>query len=116
NFMLEHFGKPARNSASQCDCERDASVSILQAMSLANHPRLWAKVADANGRVANIAKDIKDDNARIEEVYLSSVSRLPSDTERQACAKFDKEAETSEKGLQGVMWSLLNTREFLLQH
>jgi hypothetical protein len=116
NFMLEHFGKPARNSASQCDCERDPSVSILQAMSLANHPRLWAKVTDANGRVARIAKEAKDDSARIDEVFLSTLSRMPSDAERQACMKYLKEAEAPEKGLQGVMWSLLNTREFLLQH
>src|SRR5262249_57183468 len=31
-FMLEQFGRPARNSAAQCDCERDPSVSILQVM------------------------------------------------------------------------------------
>jgi hypothetical protein len=116
NFMLEHFGKPARNSSSQCDCERDSSVSILQAMSLANHPRLWVKVADANGRVSQIIKKTTDENARIDELFLSTVSRTPSDTERQACVKYLKEAESPEKGLQGVMWTLLNTREFLLQH
>ena len=27
-----------------------------------------------------------------------------------------KAAETNEKGLQGVLWSLMNTLEFLLQH
>lgn len=116
NFMLEHFGKPARNSSSQCDCERDGSVSILQAMSLANHPRLWAKVADANGRVSGIIKKTTDENARIDELFLATVSRTPSDAERQACVKYLKEADSTEKGLQGVMWTLLNTREFLLQH
>jgi hypothetical protein len=30
--------------------------------------------------------------------------------------KYLIDAESPEKGLQGVMWSLLNTREFLLQH
>jgi hypothetical protein len=44
------------------------------------------------------------------------VSRPPSDAEREACAKYLAAAESPEKGLRGVLWSLLNTREFLLQH
>jgi len=115
-FMLEHFGRPNRNSAVQCDCERNANVSILQVMSLANHPRLWQKVADPKGQAARIVKEINDDAGRVDEVYLATLSRLPDDGERQACLKYLKEAASPEKGVQGVLWSLLNTREFLLQH
>ena len=42
--------------------------------------------------------------------------RLPTVAERDACLTFVKNAESPEKGLQGVLWSLVNTREFLLQH
>jgi hypothetical protein len=116
NFVLEQFGRPARNSASQCDCERDPSVSILQVLSLANHPRVWQKIADPKGRVAGLVKTVKEDQARIDELFLGTVSRLPDEVERQACLKYLRRAETPEKGLQGVLWGLLNTREFLLQH
>jgi Protein of unknown function (DUF1553) len=116
NFMLEQFGRPARNSANQCDCERDPGVSILQVMSLANHPRVWQKIADPKGQVARLVKEMKDDGSRIDELFLSTLSRLPGDAERTACLAFLKQGETPEKGLQGVLWSLLNTREFLLQH
>src|SRR5262249_35520165 len=100
----------------QCDCERDTSVSILQVMSLANHPRVWQKISDAKGRVAEILKEQTDDSTRIEEVFLWTLSRTPDAKEREACLKYVKGAESAEKGLQSVMWSLLNTREFLLQH
>ncbi|MBI1918320.1 MAG: DUF1553 domain-containing protein [Planctomycetes bacterium] len=116
NFVLEQFGRPARNSAAQCDCERDPSVSILQVLSLANHPRVWQKITDGKGRVARIVKEIKDDGGRIEELFLCTLSRLPGDAEKQACLKYLQKAESVERGLQGVMWGLLNTREFLLQH
>ena len=36
--------------------------------------------------------------------------------EIRVCLQYLEKAESPEKGLQGVMWSLLNTREFLLQH
>ena len=57
-----------------------------------------------------------DDAGRLRLVYARAYGRPPSETEQQACLKYLQKAETPEKGLQGVMWSLLNTREFLLQH
>jgi hypothetical protein len=115
-FMLEQFGRPKRNSAIQCDCERDSNASVLQVMSFANHPHVWKKIADSSGRAARILKNETTDSDRIDEVFLGSLSRFPSDDERKACIKYLSEAETPAKGLQGVLWSLLNTREFLLQH
>ena len=115
-FMLSNFGKPKRNSAVQCDCERDGDASVLQVLSFANHPRVWAKIADEKGQVARIAKEIGDAKQRIEELYLLALGRLPNDAEQQACAKYLDGAASPLKGLQGIAWSLLNTREFVLQH
>jgi hypothetical protein len=115
-FMLSNFGKPKRNSAVQCDCERGDDASVLQVLSFANHPRVWAKIADDKGQVARIAKEIADDKGRVEELYLLTLGRLPAESEREACAKYLKESGSTVKGLQGILWSLLNTREFVLQH
>jgi hypothetical protein len=114
--VLEQFGRPARNSAAQCDCERESSVSLLQVMSLANHPRVWQKITDPAGQVARLLKERGDDHARIEELYLNTLARAPNETERQMCLKHIQSAESPEKGWQGVLWGLVNTREFLLQH
>jgi hypothetical protein len=115
-FVLETYGRPKRNAAVQCDCERDGTASIFQVLTLANHPRLWEKIRDPDGRVAKLVKDVPDDARRIEELFLASVSRLPNDAEREACLKFVKDADTPEKGLRSVLWGLVNTKEFLLQH
>jgi len=115
-FVLETYGRPKRNAAVQCDCEREGASSIFQVLALANHPRVWEKIRDPNGRVAKSMKDSNDVSKRVEALFLATVSRLPSDAEREACAKFVGEAETVEKGLQGVLWGLINTREFLVQH
>jgi hypothetical protein len=115
-FLLSNFGKPKRNSAVQCDCEREDVASVLQVLSFANHPRVWAKIADDKGTVARVAREITDDRGRVEELYLMTLSRLPTETEYQACAQYLKESGSTAKGLQGILWSLLNTREFVLQH
>ena len=64
----------------------------------------------------SIAKSNGSDAKKIEELFLVTVSRPPSATEVEACLEYLKEAETKEKGLQGLLWALVNTREFLLQH
>jgi hypothetical protein len=115
-FMLSSFGKPKRNAAVQCDCEREGNASVLQVLSLANHPRVWAKIADPNGQVARIVKEIDNDRERIEEIFLVALGRLPAARERRACEKYLKNAKSTGKGYQGILWSLLNTREFVLQH
>jgi hypothetical protein len=115
-YILENFGRPKRNSAVQCDCERDGGASVFQVLTLANHPRVWEKIRDPNGRVAKLMTEKGDDAARIEELFLATLSRSPTDAERSACSTHLKNAESAEKGLQGVLWSLLNTREFMVQH
>jgi hypothetical protein len=114
--VLETYGRPKRNAAVQCDCEREGSASIFQVLTLANHPRVWEKIKEPTGRAAKLAKETKDDASKIDELFLATVSRPPSEAERAACLDYLKVAESPEKGLQGVLWSLVNTREFLLQH
>jgi hypothetical protein len=115
-YILENFGRPKRNAAVQCDCERDGGASVFQVLTLANHPRVWEKIKDANGRVAKLLKEKSDDAARIDELFLATLSRPPADAERAACLAHLKNSDSPENGLQGILWSLLNTREFMLQH
>lgn len=115
-FVLDTYGRPQRNSAVQCDCERDSSGSIFQVLTLANHPRVWEKIKDPAGRMAQLQKAASNDSSKIEEIYLSTLSRFPTDEERAACLKFLDGSTNAAEGLQNVLWSLLNTREFVLQH
>jgi hypothetical protein len=66
--------------------------------------------------VAQILKLAEAPEDRIRELYLSTVSRLPDDAELATCLGVVKEAASPEAGLQTVLWGLLNTKEFVLQH
>ena len=116
SFVLETYGRPQRNAAVQCDCERESDVSIFHVLLLANHPRVWEKIRDSNGRVAQLQKSMLDNDKKVEDLYLATVCRLPTEMERTACGRFLTESDSVEQGLQNVLWCLINTREFLLQH
>ncbi|MGV3608017.1 MAG: DUF1549 domain-containing protein [Planctomycetaceae bacterium] len=52
----------------------------------------------------------------IREAYLRTLSRLPSESEKKRCEEFLSEAATPMDGLKGLLWTLLNTKEFIVNH
>lgn len=115
-YSFAVFGRPSRNPESLCDCERETRPSLLQSLYLANHPEVLRKTADPKGRVAQIVKEQAHDGRRVEEVYLWALGRSPSDAEKRLCLEHLKKGPTPQKTLEGLMWSLLNTREFVLNN
>ncbi|HLQ44163.1 MAG TPA: DUF1553 domain-containing protein, partial [Planctomycetaceae bacterium] len=48
--------------------------------------------------------------------YLRSLSRLPSDEEMTTAKKYLTQAEDSISGARDLLWALINTKEFVLNH
>jgi hypothetical protein len=115
-YAFHIFGRPTRSPEVQCDCERDATVTVVQALFLANHPSILGKIGAADGRIAKLAKEQPDAKKAIEELYLWTLSRPPLESELQTCMIYMKASPMHQRGLEDVMWSLLNTREFQLNH
>lgn len=110
------FGRPTRNAESLCDCERETRPALVQSLYLANHPDVLKKIASPKGRVAELVKGEADDARRIEELYLVTLARLPTDAERQTSLDFVRASSTPTRAYEGLLWALLNTREFVLVH
>jgi hypothetical protein len=115
-YAFQIFGRPMRAPDGQCDCERDAKPTVVQTLYFANHPAVQQKIAAPKGRVAQIFEEIADDGKRIDELFLWTLSRTPTDEERKECVTYVKASKTAKRGLEDVLWSLLNTKEFLLEH
>ncbi len=111
--FLSLFGKPQRAEA--CECERDDSSNMLQALHLINGKSITARVASPQGRVAALVKQDLSDKQLIEELYLWSLARFPSDDEiRVSLAHFQAFKEQRGEAAQDVMWALLNSKDFVL--
>jgi len=115
-YAFRIFGRPLRAADVQCDCERDSAPTVVQTLYLANHPRVLEKINSPQGRVTQLLESQADENKRIEEMFLWALSRLPTDEERTACARLLKESSSPKQGMQDLLWSLLNTKEFLLNY
>src|SRR5207248_3330343 len=79
--FLKTFNRPARQLA--CDCERENSANLSQALQLISGQLVQDKLANDKGRIAALVKAGKSNEAILEELYLAALSRLPSARERQ---------------------------------
>jgi hypothetical protein len=112
--FLNLFGKPQRVEA--CECERDDGSNMLQALHLINGDVIFRRVSAPNGRLAQLLAKKPADPELIEQVYLWSLCRRPSERERQVSLKLFQtygKAKRNEAA-QDLLWALLNSKDFLL--
>jgi len=109
NDFLQLFGRPKRQSA--CECERSSSLTLSHALSLINGPTISEAVNAKDSRIAKLAETEKDDRKLVEEIYLSCLSRPPTEKELKA-VEFNKDTNRVEVA-QDLAWALLNSPAFL---
>jgi hypothetical protein len=107
-FMVA-FGQPKRETA--CSCERTTSPTLLQALELLNGGTMHQAVQSGTERY-----DGFNDEKLIDELYLSALARYPNARERQSGSEFLHQASERSDAVMDLLWSVLNTREFLFQH
>jgi hypothetical protein len=113
--FLDLFGRPARESA--CECERRAELSLPQALNLVNGKTISDAVADANGRVAKAILAGRPEAEIVDDLYLATLSRPPSASEREYGVKYLQTASRGRAALaQDLLWALVNSKGFLYNH
>ena len=116
NDFLDTFGRPQRLIA--CECERVAEPNLSQTLRLMNGSGINSKIGEANGRIAKRITEKHSDDFILNDLYLSSVGRAPKPGERKlVMAALGFSSESQRKSIfEDVLLTLLNSREFLLNH
>jgi hypothetical protein len=112
--FLKTFGQPARELA--CECERESDSNLAQALQLINGPTINEKIRNPNNRLGKLLAEKKSEKEILDALYLATLSRLPSDAERQPALSHVAKNTDKRKAWEDVVWALLNTREFLFRH
>ncbi len=112
--MFRIFGRPPRTTA--CDCERAMEPALPQKLFLMTDPALLAKFNDPNGRLQTLLKSTKTDDEVLEELFLATLTRMPTARDRKHFAEHRQLVGTRREAIIDTMWALINTREFILNH
>jgi hypothetical protein len=115
SYFFRIFGKPQRVSV--CECERGNEPSIVQALHLMNSTETMSKINHRQGQAIKLATSTQSDDKIIEELYLAALARFPREEELALMqTAFDAQGTTRRTAVEDIMWTLLNTREFIFNH
>jgi hypothetical protein len=113
-YAFRIFGRPPRTAA--CDCERAMEPALPQKLYMMTDLNVLGKIDAADGNLQRILKTKMGDDKTLEELFLATLSRMPSASDRQAFADHLKVEPDRQKAFRDLMWALINTREFILNH
>lgn len=87
---------------------------VPQALFMMNSESLNSMLGtNRSTRLAQIARDFPENKAAIQELYLLTLSREPTAKELEICLDYCQQTERRETALEDLMWSLLNSSEFI---
>lgn len=117
SYFLGLFGRSERITA--CACERNNEVTLPQLLHMSGGQTIPQKLRDADGRLPALVKARANDNDLVDEIFLVTLSRLPTERDRAAIrdqipAQLD--AAAREEAFRDLFWALLNTKEFAFNH
>jgi hypothetical protein len=68
------------------------------------------------GRLKTLLAEKETDEELIEELFLATLSRFPDAGEKQTALAHVHRVADRRKAFVDVLWALINTREFILNH
>lgn len=115
SHFLDAFGRP--NSSSDCPCERDLQLSVVQSLHLMNSQSVQSKLSDPKGRVRQLTSGDRPAPEIVSALYLAALGRDPSASELSIALKaFEAPGATRETASEDLLWALLNSPEFVFNH
>ena len=118
-YAVGIFGRPSREIA--CDCDRSASPSLQQTLFLQNDEELLALIDRQGGWLAQIERQHKSGEALptaelVAQAWLRTLSRQPTADERRRAEGHLAASPSPQVGLRDLLWALVNTKEFIVNH
>jgi hypothetical protein len=120
-YAMNIFGKPAR--ATNSDCERSSEPSLLQSLFTRNDPIVQDRLSQG-GWLLELESQFNSSGAPsrdalemvIREAWLRTLGRKPRVEELKRACEHYEQAKTVADGTRDLLWALINTKEFLLNH
>jgi hypothetical protein len=113
SYFLNTFGRNERLIT--CECERSNEPSLVQVLHLSNGDTINQKLKVKGNRLDKLLEAGLDDRKLVEEAYLLTLSRFPTEQESQQLGAVLHDAAEADRRevLEDLFWSLMTSREFL---
>jgi hypothetical protein len=118
SYFLTTFGRATRGTA--CSCEVKMEPNLSQALHLLNGDTVQEKIA-SGGVVKRMLDENRSAEQIVEEIYLRTLTRMPTEKERTALLEILQDPAAQDpaaiqRNLEDSFWAILNSREFVFNH
>jgi hypothetical protein len=116
SYFLKSFGRADR--VATCECERTNEPSMAQALHIANGDTLNQKLSQKGNRLDALLASKQPDAKIIEEAYLLTLTREPTEREKTKATELLATAKPEDRRttFEDIFWSLMGSKEFLFNH
>ena len=111
--FLTLFGKP--NRLQTCECERTNETTLAQTFEMVSGEIVTALLTQSPNAIENRLNEGLADSEMIETFYWAALSRAPTAEEAAASVRYLERQDDRRRGLEDLVWALLNSNEFLLR-
>jgi len=112
--FLRAFGQPSRTQT--CECDRQQTFGRKQALELIIGQMLSKRLVSPDNRLGKLLSSGSTDAEILDALYLRTLSRTPSPKTRTAMLTHVSSSPDRRRGWEDVVWTLLNSQEFIYQH
>ena len=111
--FLKTFGRPERILT--CECERSDEPSMTQVLHILNGDTLVQKLEAKGNRLEKQLEANASNELLIEDLFLTTLCRFPTDAERSRLLTILAAAPPEERrqAIEDLYWSVLSSKEFL---
>ncbi|SPE41247.1 conserved exported hypothetical protein [Candidatus Sulfopaludibacter sp. SbA3] len=112
--FLEEFGRPPRDTGTEL--ERNSHITDSQRLHMLNSSHVQRKIQQSP-RLQAMMRDIRNPQELVKQVYLTILSRPPSDEEWKLVAAHSQNGNArGQAAVVDLVWALFNSTEFLYRH
>ena len=112
--FLRAFGQPSRTQT--CECDRQQTFGRKQALELIIGQMLSKRLVSPGNRLGELLSSGSTDAEILDALYLRTLSRSPSSQTATAMLAHVSSSPDRRQAWEDVLWTLLNSQEFLYQH
>ncbi len=112
--ILDTFGRCPRTIG--CSSVATPALSLRQSLLLIGGDAIEGKVSHLNGYLANLLDLKPEPDEVVENLYLRTLCRTPTEEELSRWSAELKQAPSFREAAEDLFWALLNSREFSFNH
>ena len=109
--FLSLYGRSDREFLGDLDPKLEPTLT--QALHMINSSYVNKKLKSSDGSLSQLIQAKLKNQELINELYLSTLSRFPTDTELQTAEAYIAESPKRRAGCEDILWALISSRSFI---